>query len=898
MKISFPACKANGEQYATLDEMMALVGREPHGSWLAGTNRMWHGGLHITQISAPGSVMNAETLDTVVPLQCMADGEVVAWRLGQKYKENTYNGQKLQYSSTFVLVKSTCLPDTDKPQTQLDFYSLYMGLAPLSAFQKCKCMKAKTRVKTRKAGVHESSQGAEGPAPAPEKEGYLEKNNRVLILKETTFMNGPDEQPFGLAQKLDSNGNVTGGKFWVTLLPDFMAEDGEQYAHLPFWMQHAVTAGTFDSVAKPVEKLEIKAGDAIGFLGEDIVPVGMGQISSSTYAHIEVLSADSRMPAFLDNPGAVTAGQKFISIKPESLLYTNSGDTFTQTSAKVGTDIHRILPTDKCNPKESGGKKYYQISEQSWLSQDEVEEVNQYDLKKQGFAALVQESTSDMSTSLTEEWVKGAFEAFSEQVVPGRGIHQQQVSEFYKAMIDRLDSDQDGDLSGVELYNAVHHPEMGIRDIAARLTVKHESEWYGGSSAPKWTKFFENYDPVRVDFAKKWLDDVGWMSQVEPFSEGEAVWHMHPIVFLSSLSEDDSQVVFPLVVKPENDPSHLWEHYDWRNMHHSNMATFGANRGQRKHAARDLYTKPHAKVVAICDGIVLITNPFYCKTNEVTVLHKTKDGREFIARYGELDPHSITVRQNEKVIKGQHIGDTGELLNAHDHPLLVLNGKTVFMLHFELYSGNDGYNLNHPLTDRQHAPFLRRSDLIDPIEILSEGYENTFNKGQSTSQRLDTSTLTTSDFGKDFIKAWEALGLTAYNDSKGYCTIGYGHLIDKNRCENITLPSEYQSGITSEKANDIFAGDLVSFENAVKRNIHVKLYQYEFDALVSLLFNCGQYFFDANKAPKMLAFLNSEKYDDAAAEFLDINNGGDAGLSKRRRAEHNIFHNNVYDSTH
>ncbi|HEY4437283.1 MAG TPA: hypothetical protein VGN40_14105, partial [Lelliottia sp.] len=279
MKTSFPACKANGEQYATLDEMMGMVGREPHGSWLAGTNRMWHGGLHISQVSAPGSVMTAETVDTVVPLQCMADGEVVAWRLGQEYKENSYNGQTLQYSTTFVLVKSTCLPDKDKPQTQLDFYSLYMGLAPLSAFQKCRCMKAKTKVKTRKAGNYESSQGAGGPAPAPAKEGDLAAGSRVLILKETTFMNGADEQPFGLAQKLDSNGNVTGKTFWVTLLPEFMTEDGEQYAHLPVWMQQAVTAGTFDTVGKPAEKLEIKAGDAIGFLGDDIVPAGMGQVS-------------------------------------------------------------------------------------------------------------------------------------------------------------------------------------------------------------------------------------------------------------------------------------------------------------------------------------------------------------------------------------------------------------------------------------------------------------------------------------------------------------------------------------------------------------------------------------------------------------------------------------------
>jgi predicted chitinase len=38
-----------------------------------------------------------------------------------------------------------------------------------------------------------------------------------------------------------------------------------------------------------------------------------------------------------------------------------------------------------------------------------------------------------------------------------------------------------------------------------------------------------------VGFAKKWLDDVEWMSQVEPFTSGSAVWHMHPAVFLDAI---------------------------------------------------------------------------------------------------------------------------------------------------------------------------------------------------------------------------------------------------------------------------------------------------------------------------------------------------------------------------
>ncbi|WP_242514480.1 hypothetical protein [Enterobacter cloacae] len=549
MKTCFPARKQNGENYATLDEMMDLIGKEPHGSWLAGTNNMWHGGIHISEKSAPGSVLKPDMAEAPVPLQCMAEGEVVAWRLNKDYQKSTCLGQPVQYTTTFLLVKSNCLPDKDKAQTQLDFYSLYMGLAPLSAFEKHKCMVAKKTVSKRKAGRYESSQNPGAPAHAPQAIGELVQGTHVLILKEATFLNKPVQapahsgatelQPFGLAQAFDKDGKLKDEQFWVTLLPEYMAAEGEQYAHLPLWMLKAVEQGTFDAVTKPATALKISAGDAIGFLGEDIAPAGMAKTSSSTYAHIEVLCADSRMPAFLDNPGKVTTGRKYIRVHPDAMLYTLSGDTFTRTTTPVKKDMHIILPVDKCNPKESGGRTYYQAGQSYWLSQDDVDLIDQFNLKELGFIALAEENTPDMSASLQEGWMKSGYRWLAEQLRPERGIQEQQMSTFYKGMIDKMDTDKDGQLSERELFVALHHPEMGVRDIVSRMIVKHQSEWFGGSSHQKWTAFFQDYDVLRIGFAKKWLDDMEWMSQVEPFTSGKAVWHMHPVMFLSTISDEN-----------------------------------------------------------------------------------------------------------------------------------------------------------------------------------------------------------------------------------------------------------------------------------------------------------------------------------------------------------------------
>ncbi|GAB83217.1 hypothetical protein EB105725_54_00010, partial [Shimwellia blattae DSM 4481 = NBRC 105725] len=98
-------------------------------------------------------------------------------------------------------------------------------------------------------------------------------------------------------------------------------------------------------------------------------------------------------------------------------------------------------------------------------------------------------------------------------------------------------NDNSGDLSGDELRHAVNYEELDVRDIVARMVVRHDSEWFGGSSHHRWRAFLTQLDPLCVSYVRKWFDDMEWMSQVEGFSSGEPVWHMHPVVFLSALKD-------------------------------------------------------------------------------------------------------------------------------------------------------------------------------------------------------------------------------------------------------------------------------------------------------------------------------------------------------------------------
>lgn len=542
MKICFPARKANGEQYATLDDMMQPLCQEPHGSWLAGTNNMWHGGIHITRKSAPGSVLTSETADTAVPLQFMAGGEVVAWRVNQDYLTSTYMNKPLQYSSTFVLVKSTCTPDPEKKANSLDFYTLYIGLAPLSAFPKHKLYKVTEKGDGLSQREYTGKEKAGDKAPVAKNK--LKTGDSVVVLRENAFDLKGQTQTFGLARALNSKSEMTGKAFWMSLDPQYVSPVGEQMAHLPAWMQQAVAQGTFDTVVKPATRMEVAAGDAVGYLAEDIAPCDLHGVEKSAFTHIEVISTDSRMVDFLRNKAQVKSGPKFVHIHPESSVYARSGDTFTKTEGKVKKDIHKIMPQEKCHPfTDSSGKRWFDIGDGAWVSEDDVDaDIGQYDLDKLGFKAFEEPPTSDMTKSLREGWIKDGFTRMAEWVRPERGIREKQVSDYYKALLRKMDSDNSGDLSGEELRHAVNYAELDVRDIAARMVVRHDSEWFGGSSHHRWRTFLKQLDPLCVSYVRQWFDDMEWMSQVDGFKSGEPVWHMHPVVFLNALGESEDEM--------------------------------------------------------------------------------------------------------------------------------------------------------------------------------------------------------------------------------------------------------------------------------------------------------------------------------------------------------------------
>lgn len=133
--------------------------------------------------------------------------------------------------------------------------------------------------------------------------------------------------------------------------------------------------------------------------------------------------------------------------------------------------------------------------------------------------------------------------------------------------------------------------------------------------------------------------------------------------------------------------------------------------------------------------------------------------------------------------------------------------------------------------------------------------------------------------GINLIKKFEGCRLTAYKDSAGIWTIGYGH----------TKGVKSGQRISQAKADEYLISDLASAEKAVN-SYHYLLTQGQFNALVSFTFNCG-----AGNLKK-LTNNGTRTLDQISARLTQYTKAGGkelAGLILRRALEKELFDSEI-----
>jgi lysozyme len=139
--------------------------------------------------------------------------------------------------------------------------------------------------------------------------------------------------------------------------------------------------------------------------------------------------------------------------------------------------------------------------------------------------------------------------------------------------------------------------------------------------------------------------------------------------------------------------------------------------------------------------------------------------------------------------------------------------------------------------------------------------------------------------GKDLIMQFEGLKLTAYQDSVGIWTIGFGNIYYEN---NVAVKKG--DIITHNRAIELFNLIVKRFEVGVDELVTSNVNQNQFDAMVSLAYNIGINNFKNSSLLKMVN--NGPSNSSIYLQFLRWNKAKGKvieGLTRRRMAESNLY---------
>ena len=668
-KQSFPVpSDAKGQPFTSAEELLSKLERESSGLYLVGSQGMWHGGIHITDATIPWCALGTESAEEKAYrngepykgeqfIRCMADGEIVAWRVCKDYENAAieWRGENLFYSTSFVLVKHYIQPGETK-DSELTFFTLYMNLAPFAAYKQLDDLHG--RIVSSRQRYYKSKDDLQGGRAA----GNL-RAGTIVMLSNNIVTRSSDRRQFTEVSISTETKNaageilVAGTKVWTvsdqgslkasvsapvpswwtkctppytnqpegainctsrTVLNYYLSsEDVLQYtsagtlpADIPLSYESGNTtqqltrpgknaedasrtfslvtlgrdlgkmkkgdrvwvvsdddnlapvtpaasgsAPVFNDVHVPATPVPVSAGDSLGHMGFCQLPEENGK-HSRYQVHIECLSMDD-MEKFITNPGNVGNDSPVYLAWQKDAALSDKGDT-GMTASNRKTKISGILTLAKVPGVDAAGNAlssnkdaaWFQIRpEGGWLAAGSVQKLSQYALGELGFVTLNKAPESfDLLDGIKQpnNVVKGILEQLykvaQEETRPAHALNKYN----YERLLKQIDSNQDGHYSEQEYLQAVHN--VSYRERLYRIIAKHGSEWYYGKDDPLWKTYLDTLTkdaPAWKMYLETFIDKMTWMKTVteKGVSLGPELWHMHPVVFLSAMVDEDEMAL-------------------------------------------------------------------------------------------------------------------------------------------------------------------------------------------------------------------------------------------------------------------------------------------------------------------------------------------------------------------
>ncbi len=540
-------------------QYLTSMAKANDGFYPTGENGLWHGGVHFDKGTA--AVFDQSSV------RCIADGEVIAYRIDETYPISEYTEaipqiKRVPFSSGFVLVKHTLQPPqpsheaaaaSGKTPPTLTFYSLYMHLQNWASYQAKAELPRPEFWEAASHIVNTKDQGLNVRA-APNISG----TELAVLNKGAQITVGSPENDFC---KLLS---IISGAAKPALAPD---SEGKLPGYVSFKLlkaQHEPKAK--DSVVVLPRGISIKAGDLIGHLGTYQNHNGAAQ----PLLHLEVFSCE-------DVPGFINQSQAWARSLPEtekpllrvhknaSRLITHRDDINAdnpprQTDAgnRIGVDL--IIPQALLDRLPAASKIIVRTAVagsntphithwwrldglfadedgnpiNGWLAEQELITTRHSPWEWPGFQCI--EDTGKPLEKLAYTFnAKGLLsdeekQNYRTQISKADGGPILAIARLY----DIVDTDKDGVLTREEIRTALGKPWHA--QVLGQLITKYESEWFWNES--KWNEL----DPLLEEepgipnqtweVEKQRIEKLSWWREIagqHGIDGGGKVWHIYPL---------------------------------------------------------------------------------------------------------------------------------------------------------------------------------------------------------------------------------------------------------------------------------------------------------------------------------------------------------------------------------
>ncbi|QAU24624.1 lytic transglycosylase domain-containing protein [Dyella sp. M7H15-1] len=426
------------------------------GYFPIGVNGFPHGGVHF-------GAATAGSFDQADGVRCIADGEIVAYKLDDTYPKLhfTQDDHWAMYSTGFVLVRHTlALPSVpNSPVSASDtqtLYSLAMHMADWSTYLAEGALKRPgwwIGVEAFRIGNADRQRGGETKGarvrtePKADTRGRYTAGALVGFLPEGSEVRiGEKHGPWGHIISISAGGMISpdsGGTFggdddlngpWyapgndktrpVTPRGDW----GWIYLH----EQHAVTAPTgVGSVVIPPEPIPIKAGTLLGQLGEYIdyerstplPPLPMRQL-----LHLEVFAGED-FKAFLDRSRARAAQ---LPAEQKTVLMVKAGTRFVASATPSDRQLADMYPSAFAEAKPTADSP----SDGPWVKVQPMYRSpwGHHDIERDGSPVWIERDKLAQVTATTPAWSR-----FPLQVNAANGPTSDFIETHTRAELEGLD---------------------------------------------------------------------------------------------------------------------------------------------------------------------------------------------------------------------------------------------------------------------------------------------------------------------------------------------------------------------------------------------------------------------------------------------------------------------------